>query len=210
MSDAWRQRWQEGRIGFHRDAPHPALIAHWQALGSAPNAKVLVPLCGKSLDMRWLASQGHPVLGIEFVFEAVEAFLAASPAPVSRYVEPDFTIFRQGAVEVWHGDFFHLHLPQAAEIGAFYDRAALIALPPATRQRYAFHLAQLTPPGAKGLLVTLTHDQGDQGPPYSVDDAEVARLLAPNFRLEKLETSAPDERGRGESVWALERRGPRC
>ena len=63
-------------------------------------------------------------------------------------------------MELWCGDFFHFHIEQAAEIGAFYDRAALIALPEATRQRYAFHLAQLVPPGARGLLISLTRDPG--------------------------------------------------
>ena len=85
----------------------------------------------------------------------------------------------------------------------------MIALPPATRERYAFHLAQLIPPGAKGLLVGLTHDDGEAGPPFSVPDEEIERLMAPNFRIERLARLAADARGRRESLWALERRGPR-
>lgn len=74
MSDQWRKRWQEGRIGFHLQQTHPALQRHWGSLGVTDRTKVLVPLCGKSLDMRWLADQGHPVLGIEFAPEAIEQF----------------------------------------------------------------------------------------------------------------------------------------
>ncbi|MDX5377684.1 MAG: thiopurine S-methyltransferase, partial [Halomonas sp.] len=103
------------------------------------------------------------------------------------------------------------HIDQAAEIGAFYDRAALIALPPATRQRYAFHLAQLLLPGCRGLLVSLTRTLGDEaaGPPYHVSAEEVRELFAPNFQVTHLEDGAP-EAGSGfrESVWALVRRGP--
>jgi thiopurine S-methyltransferase len=209
MSDQWRKRWQEGRIGFHLQQSHPSLLRHWGSLDVAAGTKVLVPLCGMSLDMRWLADSGHPVLGIELAPEAIEQFLAQRSTSVSRYRQAGFDISRQGSVELWCGDFFHLHIQQAAEIGAFYDRASLIALPPATRQRYAFHLAQLVPPGAKGLLISLSHSEGEAGPPYSVPVSEIESLFTPNFALTFLEQGSPDERGRTESVWGLERRGPR-
>ncbi|WP_108445931.1 thiopurine S-methyltransferase [Halomonas denitrificans] len=207
MVDDWLKRWEEGRIGFHRDAPHPALVRHWPALKVRAGTKVLVPLCGKSLDMRWLANRDHPVLGIELAQTAIEQFVAGGRGEITRYHQDGFDICRQGSVELWCGDFFHFHIDQAAEIGAFYDRAALIALPEATRQRYAFHLAQLLPPGSRGLLISLTREGG--GPPYSVDAEEVRALFEPNFRVTHLEDGEP-EPGSGfrESVWALERRGP--
>ncbi|WP_346797568.1 thiopurine S-methyltransferase [Halomonas sp. Bachu 37] len=208
MSEDWLARWREGRIGFHRSEPHPALTHHWPRLGVPAGTKVLVPLCGKSVDMRWLAQHDYPVLGIEVAAEAIEQFLEQSPAEVSRYHKAGFEISRQGSVELWCGDFFHLHIDQAAEIGAFYDRASLIALPPATRHRYAFHLAQLIPPGAKGLLVSITHDESWEGPPYSVPAEEIRTLFEPNFRLVHLEDNPEQEDSKRESVWELERRGP--
>ncbi len=80
MENPWRQRWQEGRIGFHLEETHPALVKHWPELGVADGTKVLVPLCGKSLDMRWLADRGHPVLGIELAPEAIEQFWLSDAA----------------------------------------------------------------------------------------------------------------------------------
>ncbi|PRY61430.1 thiopurine S-methyltransferase [Vreelandella songnenensis] len=209
MSTSWRQRWQEGRIGFHLEHTHPALTRYWPELDVAPGTKVLVPLCGKSLDMRWLAEAGHPVLGIELAPEAIDQFLAERGMAVARYTQAGFKVSRQGSVELWCGDFFHLHIQQAAEIGAFYDRASLIALPPATRERYAFHLAQLVPPAAKGLLISLEHPDHGAGPPYSVPAGEIEKLFTANFQVTLLAKGQPDERGRTESVWALERRGPR-
>ncbi|TDO08710.1 MULTISPECIES: thiopurine S-methyltransferase [Halomonas] len=209
MDNEWLQRWRQGRIGFHRDRPHPVLVRHWPDLGVRAGTKVLVPLCGKSLDMRWLAQHDHPVLGIELAGQAIEAFVAEGVGEVTRYRQADFDICRQGSVELWCGDFFHFHIQQAADIGAFYDRAALIALPPATRQRYAFHLAQLIPPGARGLLISLTRGPGDDcGPPFSVPAEEIHELFAPNFRLTHLEDGKPEANGFRESAWALERRGP--
>ncbi|WP_189469808.1 thiopurine S-methyltransferase [Litchfieldella qijiaojingensis] len=209
MVNEWLSRWREGRIGFHRDAPHPALQRHWARLGVPYGTKVLVPLCGKSLDMRWLAERGHPVLGIELSLEAIDQFIAEGQGEVSRFHLGSFDVCRQGSIELWRGDFFHFHIDQAAEIGAFYDRAALIALPEATRQRYAFHLAQLLPPGALGLLISLVRAPGDdRGPPYTVCADEVRQLFTPNFELTHLEDSQPEDNGWQESVWAMVRRGP--
>lgn len=211
MTSEWLDRWREGRIGFHRHEVHPALVHHWAPLGVRPGTKVLVPLCGKSLDMRWLARHDHPVLGIELAPEAIEQFVAEGVGDVTRYQQGPFSICRQGNVELWCGDFFHFHIDQAAEIGAFYDRAALIALPPATRQRYAFHLAQLVLPGVRGLLITLARAPGDEtvGPPYHVSAEEVRELFEPNFQVTHLEDGEPEvASGFRESIWALVRRGP--
>lgn len=208
MTEQWLKRWREGRIGFHRVTAHPALERYWPTLNVPRAAKVLVPLCGKSVDMRWLADAGHPVLGVEFAPQAIEQFVAERRHEILRYHQAGFDIVRQGSIELWQGDFFHLHIRQVAEIEAFYDRASLIALPKPTRQRYAFHLAQLVPPGARGLLVSLTRGDEKAGPPYSVSNNEVEQLFSPNFRLTFLEQTPPDERGFIESVWALERRGP--
>ncbi|GHE21472.1 thiopurine S-methyltransferase [Halomonas urumqiensis] len=211
MGNEWIERWRDGRIGFHRDLAHPALLKHWPSLGVRPGTKVLVPLCGKSLDMRWLGQHDHPVLGIELAPLAIEQFVEEGPGMVSRYRQGGFDVTRQANVELWCGDFFHFHIDQAAEIGAFYDRAALIALPPATRQRYAFHLAQLTPPGACGLLISLTRPEGlGVGPPYHVSAEEVRERFEPNFRVTFVEQGEPEEgSGFRETIWSLVRRGPR-
>ncbi|WP_251978426.1 thiopurine S-methyltransferase [Salinicola avicenniae] len=203
----WLARWREGRIGFHRATPHPALVRHWSRLALPASGQVLVPLCGKSEDMRWLAARGHPVLGIELSPLALEQFVAEGDAPATRYRRGDFACVRQGRVELWCGDFFHFRGEPATALAGFYDRAALIALPSPARQRYAHHLAQLLLPGAQGLLVTLTHAEGDAGPPFSVTEAEVERLLAPNFELELCETGRAED-GLQEQVWQLTRRGP--
>ena len=210
MTREWLERWREGRIGFHRRDVHPALARYWPQLGVCPGTQVLVPLCGKSLDMRWLANRDYPVLGIELAPEAIEQYLAEGRGTVLRDQKGIFSVSRQGNVELWGGDFFHFHIEQATGIGAFYDRAALIALPPATRQRYAFHLAQLTLPGSVGLLITLTRpSENPGGPPFSVEATEVRELFEPNFEVMHLEDGEP-EAGSGfrESVWALTRRGP--
>ncbi|MGI9311381.1 MAG: thiopurine S-methyltransferase [bacterium] len=61
----WHHRWREGRLGFHQRKINSRLRNHFHALALPAGATVFVPLCGKSLDMLWLAEQGYRVLGNE-------------------------------------------------------------------------------------------------------------------------------------------------
>ena len=78
--DFWQRRWACNEIGFHLSEVNPYLQQFWPALNVASGAQVLVPLCGKSLDMIWLAEQGYRVLGVELAQAAVEAFLRLCPS----------------------------------------------------------------------------------------------------------------------------------
>jgi thiopurine S-methyltransferase len=70
----WHSRWSEGKIGFHEGAPNAYLVQH--AAWLDPCRRILVPLCGKSEDLAYLASLGHEVIGIELVEDAVKQFFA--------------------------------------------------------------------------------------------------------------------------------------
>ncbi|MGD8547546.1 MAG: thiopurine S-methyltransferase, partial [Thiohalophilus sp.] len=63
--DFWHERWENNLIGFHSNEVNPYLRTHWSKLSLEPAARVLVPLCGKSLDLIWLAEQGYQVVGVE-------------------------------------------------------------------------------------------------------------------------------------------------
>ncbi|HLD65708.1 MAG TPA: thiopurine S-methyltransferase, partial [Pseudomonas sp.] len=54
----WQARWSLDQIGFHLAEVNPYLQRHWPILDLPAQARVLVPLCGKSLDLAWLAAQG--------------------------------------------------------------------------------------------------------------------------------------------------------
>lgn len=170
----WHKRWADNQIGFHQAQVNPYLQAHWSALALAAGSRVLVPLCGKSLDLAWLASQGHRVLGIELSRRAVEDFFLEHGLTPEVTQQGAFEVWCSGGVELWCGDFFALRADDLKACVGVYDRAALIALPPGMRERYMALLSTLLPEACKGLLVTLDYDQSRlDGPPFSVPDAEV-------------------------------------
>jgi thiopurine S-methyltransferase len=183
----WHSRWQEGRIGFHQDRPTPLLVEHWTSLGLAQGSRVFVPLCGKSLDMAWLASQGHRVLGVELSAMAVRAFYEEHGLAPSIERHPAGDIYRAGDVDIVRGDAFALDADTLRDCAGVFDRGALIALPPDMRRRYASELYARLPAGCRGLLVTLEYPAHEKaGPPFSVPEAEVHDLFGRDWRIDVL------------------------
>ncbi|MFQ5489016.1 MAG: thiopurine S-methyltransferase, partial [Gammaproteobacteria bacterium] len=130
--DFWHRKWREGEIGFHQETVNPFLRQYWPRL--EPPGQVFAPLCGKSGDMAWLAACGQGVLGIEISALAIEAFFRENALPCTREEGDPFTIWRGANIEILQGDFFHLEAGHLAQVQAVYDRAAMIALPPALRR----------------------------------------------------------------------------
>lgn len=184
----WFDRWQNNEIGFHQTDGQPLLRKHWSALELPASARVLVPLCGKTRDMAWLAEQGHAVTGIELSETAASDFFAESGVDYVVRQTGAFSCFSGGGIDILVGDFFELPAEQLAGFDAWYDRAALIALPPDMRQRYVDRLMRHLQPGTRGLLITFAYDPSVMdGPPFSVDDDAVHALMSGYARLEQLE-----------------------
>ncbi|MGY2174927.1 thiopurine S-methyltransferase [Pseudomonas azotoformans] len=184
----WQERWARNQIGFHLPEVNPYLQRHWPQLALAEGSKVLVPLCGKSLDLMWLASHGLRVMGVELSEQAVEAFFSEQNLVPRITRRNAFTVYQADLIEVWCGDFFALDTEALVGCTALYDRAALIALPPLMRAQYAEQLSRLLPSGCQGLLITLDYDQTQKaGPPFAVTDEEVKVLFGSDWTLKALQ-----------------------
>jgi thiopurine S-methyltransferase len=197
-AEFWHARWQENRIGFHLPEIHSLLVRNWPVLQAGPGDRILVPLCGKSLDMLWLLDQGCRVTGIEISRIAVEAFFAENRIEPAIEQTGAFTRYQCDELDILCGDFFSLDRDTAGDIDAVYDRASLIALPRAMRSAYAAHLTSLLDTGTGCLLITLDYDQQQMdGPPFAVSDDEIASLYAGSFDIEPLgSVDALDENGK--------------
>lgn len=179
--DFWRQRWQENQIGFHQPDINPYLRKHWPNLGVAAPARILVPLCGKSLDMLWLVEQGYQVVGVELSELAVRAFFEEAGFEPTHSQHGMLQLWEAENLQLWCGDFFQLDAGSLGHVDAVYDRAALIALPSEMRQKYVTHMQTLI--GAvPHLLVTMEYPQEQMsGPPFCVDQQEVDTLLSRDY-----------------------------
>ena len=186
----WHERWREGRIGFHQDAVTPLLEKHWPALDLPAGSRVFVPLAGKSLDMIWLRMQGHSVLGVELSPLAVEQFFAENDLHPTIHESRHGTHFIADGIELICGDAFALDTEVLGGCHGFYDRAALIALPPEMRVPYARELHARLPSGCLGLLIALEYPQLQKaGPPFAVSEDEVRSLYERDWTVSVVERS---------------------
>ncbi len=208
----WHERWQDGRIGFHRTAYNPRLTRWWPELDVT--GRVLVPLCGKTLDLRWLAEQGHEVIGVELSSVACEAYFAELGVRPERDAPLGVQRYRHGRVSILCGDFFEIP-DELLQAEAAYDRAASVALPPDLRTAYARRLGEVVT--RQMLLVAFVYPQAErEGPPFAIPAEEVSRLYGDAFTLSSLARhdlraeAPPEERfatsSFEEHVWRLTRR----
>jgi len=193
--DFWLERWRSGQIGgFHLQETNPRLLAHWPGIEAEHPRRVLVPLCGKSNDLAWLASRPGPdgkpleVVGVELSREAAVAFFAEHALVPTIARRGPFECFSHANLTIAVGDFFAA-TPESL-LGSFeaaYDRAALIALPPSMRADYVATLRRLLAPGAPILLVVMSFDLPG-GPPHSID-AQQAREQHADAEFDLLATN---------------------
>jgi thiopurine S-methyltransferase len=209
----WQERWERNEIAFHQHKTNPFLAKYFGALSLPKGSRVFVPLCGKTLDIAWLLSQGYQVNGAELSKIAVDQLFAE--LGVEPKIEPVGQIQRYGAAdsEIFVGDFFDLSKTELGRVAAIYDRAALVALPEAMRNRYTAHLMTITD-RAPQLLITYVYDQNlVNGPPFSVSNEEVARHYERNYDLKLLASAEVPGGLKGqcaatENVWLLSKRTP--
>lgn len=190
----WLQFWRDRRTDFHQPIVNSLLAQFWPSVNAAPASRVFVPLCGKSLDMLWLAEQGHQVVGVELSEVAVKAFFKENHLrPVRRRVGT-FTVWRSGRFSIWCGDYFALTAADLGQIDTVYDRAALIALPEDIRGDYVSQLRRIVPATATILLLTAEDLELEAtGEDLGDVSAEIIALYDHDFAIELSHTQRIDE-----------------
>ncbi len=174
--DLWQQHdtpWTGERVN---DVLKDFLPRLRDELGIAPPARALVPLCGDSPAVRMLYEAGYDVTGVEFVSEAIEQLAASLFADVPLRREAHALVAPR--IALLERDFLTFSAP--AEYMFVYDRAGYVALGPVERRRYAAVIIESLRPG--GALLSRTSELLGapwQGPPFSVDFAEVRDAFAP-------------------------------
>ena len=206
----WHQKWEANEIGFHEGEANRLLVKYFNALSLAEGRRVFVPLCGKTLDIAWLLSNGFRVAGAELVESAIEQLFS------ELGIEPEISevggVKRYSAknIDIFVGDIFAVSSEILGSVDAIYDRAALVALPEEIRRRYTGHLMEITD-GTPQLLLTFEYDQSVMdGPPFSISNEEVIQHYGDRYELTLMESIAIPGGLKGkcaatENVWLLKK-----
>lgn len=181
----WEQCWRDRHTDFHQKTVNPLLVRYWQSLNLPAGSRIFVPLCGKSLDLLWLAAQGHQVIGVELSPIAVRAFFRENRLQPARRQIGRLTEWSSGAIRIFCGDIFALTAADLGAVAAVYDRAALTALPETARLAYVAHLQALIPEICPIFLLTVEDpEEGDADDSAPVIAEELLSLYAGRFTVD--------------------------
>jgi hypothetical protein len=198
----WEGLYAGGNDGWELGMPAPALAAWLDSGGRftpgvAPDpARVAVPGAGRGHDARLLAHRGHRVWGFDFAGPAIaEAILLAERERV--------------AVSFERRDIFTLGAEYAGFFDGVWEYACFCAIDPGRREEYARVMHAILRPRGTLLGCFYPLRDGEDGPPFPVSEPEIARVLAPYFRIvESGPPASSAERRRGlEWLILAERRG---
>ena len=176
VEQQWLERWQTGNTSFNMSEPNELMIQYFSVLALQANDTVLVPLCGASIDMRYLLEQGYRVIGSELSEIACQQFFLENKLYYDKMQDANFTVYKGDNITLFCGDFFSLTPEHTGKINAIYDRAALIALPADERDSYAAKLQELMP-DFDLFLLSVTHDSAD-GPPFSICKDKIEHVFS--------------------------------
>lgn len=187
LLEYWHRKWQTKSIRFHSPVVNPQLLTFAPHLGSLKNKVVLVPLCGKSVDMSWFMQQGAKVIGIEVSPIAVNAFFEENTLPYQQKKQADFIIYHNPQISILLGDFFKLSKKDVGSVNVVYDKGALAALPAILRQDYVKRLTSFTSVNTAILLIACEFISPDPNTsPFSLSKEEIQSLYSNDYHIELL------------------------
>ena len=191
----WLRMWRNDQTDFHQQAVNPLLMRFWGSLALDQPSRIFVPLCGKSLDLLWLAEQGHEVVGVELSPVAVKAFFEENGLTPRVCRRKNYSVWEYGRLKILCGDFFALTPADLGPIDVVYDRAALTALPEQVRKQYVAHMRRIVPEECSIFLLTI--EDGRQEDETSLllasgesVDEEIEALYALYFVIQIAHTEA--------------------
>ncbi|XP_052776657.1 probable thiopurine S-methyltransferase [Mya arenaria] len=205
----WDYRWSLGQTKFHMPKVHPMLQKHMDRLTQGNNkASVFVPLCGKTLDMKWLLDEGYEVIGNGFADSACRRFFEEHNIPYTStpltgtegvlYEAKDGT-----PIKLYRCDCFHLSSNLCGRFDCIWDRAGFVALPVKDRIRYARVMVELLKKDGRYLLDCFLVDNSVfGGPPFNCDQNDVEIAFGKLCKVEKLDTN--DAFTKWQEAWGKE------
>ena len=186
MNEFWLKKWESKEIGFHQNRVHNLLTKYKDFFSSPSTNKdcILVPLCGKSLDLIYLASLGLNVVGVELSSLACEEFFSENNIEFNKIQKSHWVEYTSSQITIICGDIFEIDFSKY-QFHYLYDRASLIALNTSLRHKYISLIKKLKI--ANQFIITLEFNDSLSGPPFSISDKDIAQYYGVEYSIETKE-----------------------
>ncbi|XP_068189253.1 probable thiopurine S-methyltransferase isoform X2 [Antennarius striatus] len=192
LSD-WEQKWHDNKISFHQPEVHRLLEANIdKVIDGRTSVRFFFPLCGKAVDMKWLADMGHSVVGVEISELAIRQFFEESNLTYSKEPVPAIPgamVYKNSEknISIYQCDLFSFSSSIDGQFQGIWDRGSLVAINPKDRDKYAALMTSLMAQDCRYLLWTIVYNaELYGGPPFSVPHEQVQSLYGTSCDLELL------------------------
>jgi len=197
----WLKAWEDNNIAFHETQVNDYLTRFFAKLQPVTEA-ILVPLCGRSVDLLWLLKHHSKVVGVELSKIAVESFWRERGITPELEQRGVYTVYSFEQCKILLGDFFKLRTSDIGKVSAVYDKGCLVALPPELRIKYVDLMKNLLCKGTKMLLIAVEYDKVVVTPPFPVTQTDITQLYGDAFSItllakEKMKNIAPSWEEKG-------------
>ncbi|XP_030045952.1 thiopurine S-methyltransferase isoform X2 [Microcaecilia unicolor] len=165
----WIMKWEQKNICFHQQHVHRLLENYVDLLlNNRTNLRIFFPLCGKAVDMKWLADMGHSITGVDVSEIGLKDFFTEQNI---SYVEEQVS-----------------DIPGAKVFKSLSGNISLYCCSVYDMCSYANVLSSLMGREFRYLLVTVSYDHTKHsGPPFYVPDVEVDKLFGTFCCIKHLE-----------------------
>lgn len=194
VNPRWQGRWDNNEARWHRDTVNENLekfIIDFVPEGQLLTGRaVFVPLCGKTIDMKWLYDKGFTVVGVEAVEKPILQFFAEQNlefdvkdvGALTRYSTKDSKLI------IFKGNLFDF----SEEISGFkfdhyWDRGSFVAIEKGTRKQYGELFSNVMKTGSTGLLEVYEYDpEVHSVQPFPIFGNDVEGAFASSFTFEEV------------------------
>jgi thiopurine S-methyltransferase len=205
-AEFWHKLWDTNNIGFHNKEVNQLFLENFPKLELKKNTRIFIPLCGKTVDIKYLLDNGYRVVGIELNENAVKELFSSLRIEASITTIGSLLLFSAENIDIFVGDIFELNKLTLGKVDIIYDRGAIVALPSEIRKNYTLLLVSITN-NAPQLIITYEYEQNlMEGPPFSVKESQLKAYYNDYYNLRLLEVVKPKAFNKldiSEAVWSL-------
>ena len=190
--DDWQESWNTDEVPWHMTEPDGLLVRNKDSLtGGRSNLKIYVPLCGMSADIKWLADEGHTVIGteisdkaIKFFFEEHKLQYTVTPKP---NVEGKVYASADGKIRLYACDFFKFTKEIEGKFDAVWDTSAFMAIGDDDKERYMELMLTLMKDECKYLLEAPDYSKEAKEQDGNVHEEDFRKMIGTRCDVKLLE-----------------------
>merc|ERR1712071_145075 len=189
--ESWDGKWKANKSPRHKNEINDFLATHFSHVTKIKNpARILVPLCGKAVDMKWMYDSGHSVVGIEGVEEPIIQFFTEQNLEYRKEMVGNCPCYstEDGRLKIFQSDLLLIDPEVVGKFDGVWDRGSLVAIYQEDREKYAELLKKLLAESFSYLIATMVYDQSQfPGPPRSVPVEEITKMFGDKCNVQVLE-----------------------